>query len=75
MPRGEEKEAEEGEEMEEEVEGDLSVEAQPCGCCLPDTDHTQAGAAQEPSHAVGSQGKLRSQRHSSQKEEEEKEDQ
>lgn len=74
MPRGEEKEAEEGEEMEEEVEGDLSVEAQPCGCCLPDTDHTQAGAAQEPSHAVG-QGKLRNQRHSSQKEEEEKEDQ
>lgn len=34
-----------------------------------------AGAAQEPSHTVGSQGKLKNQSHSSQEEQKEEEDQ
>lgn len=43
--------------MEKEVEG-----PQPCRSCLPGTNHGRAGAAQEPSHAVGSQGTLKPQR-------------
>ena len=41
MPREkeEEEEMEKEEEMEEEVGGGLSVEAQPCRCCLPDFNH------------------------------------
>lgn len=59
----------EEQEMEEEVEGALLVEAQPCRCCLPLTSR-EAGAAQEPPHAFSSQGKFKSQSDSSQEEEE-----